>query len=493
MDDLQLQEVRRLSVPAGEFSLACNADRTAAALSCVRMAVAQTAGDIHHLIRSLEISEGLIEGADAEIARLLAEGKPVQRVLIARGKEARDGTDARIVFKKRPLGAPVHIEADAERVDYREIYAVDNTKAGECIGTVTPHSEGIAGVDVFGKVVPARSGTALNIAAGPGVRFDPETLSYFAEQDGYVVFQQNTLSVENVYRVRGDVTLRHGNIRFVGAVEVGRDVPDEFTIESGKGILIGGTAEACTLRSGQHILIQGGMTGKGKGKIEAAGRVKVRFLSETEVVCGGDVIVHKEIVNSRVFTLGRLIMPQGAVRGSLVVALKGILVGEAGSEMGSRSQLTAGMDYKVYERLVGVNHDLREAQERQQEILNRLGPLLTKLVHSPSVPAKEAESAQLWMRDARQLQRKIERLQAESTELVKSFRDKSIDTVTVVGTVQPGVRVIAGKAELEFEKPRPGPVSFFPDPETGQVRVESGRLVEEAWAREGYPPLGAGL
>jgi len=162
-------------------------------------------------------------------------------------------------------------------------------------------------------------------------------------------------------------------------------VPDDFEVTADQGIEIGGTVEACVLRSDQAISLHGGMSGKGKGRIECKGVLSARFLNEVEVYCSGDVLVQKEIMNAKVYSLGRVIIREGGIVGGEVVALKGILCQSAGSELGVKTMLIAGVHYDVREKVMGLNKERVRSTLRQQELMNRVGPLLVRALKAPAV------------------------------------------------------------------------------------------------------------
>ena len=282
--------------------------------------------------------------------------------------------------------------------------------------------------------------------------------------------------------MRGDVDLSQGNIRFIGRVEIGRDVRDAFEIHAEEGIMINGTAEACILRSGKEITIRGGVTGKGKGRIEAKESLAARFLDGVEVVCGGDVIVQKEIVNSKVYSLGRIIVRDGTIVGSEVVALRGILAREAGSEFGVKTALIAGLDYNVRERLIHINKDLQRLYQRQEALLNRLGPLLQRAVKHPMLDSRQREEIEDLMGMARSQERQIQRLQAESGDLSRSFAEIAVPCISIVYRLYPGVTAVVGAYDQEYNSSLVGPLSLLADNERHCIAAQSGLVIERLWA-----------
>jgi uncharacterized protein (DUF342 family) len=472
----------------GTFTILTDVDNLEGYINCPQLNPEITAENLREILSlQFKITYGLLEDSLARIVTMAQKNLPAMGIIVARGTPVVEGRDAYIDFAKKPVGLVQQEKAeevDRSKVDYREIKTFDNVKEGDHIATYMPPVEGQGGSDIFNKVIPVRKPQDISIEAGANVSFDGESRKFYATAAGYVNYAKRQLSVEQVYHVKGSVDLSHGNIRFVGRVEVDRDVPDEYEITALEGIAIGGTAEACVLKSGKEITIRGGVTGKGKGKIELKGNFTAHFLNEITLICGGDVMVQKEIVNSKVYALGRVIVDRGAIIGSEVVALKGIVCQDAGSELGVKTLLVAGVDYHVHETLHGINRELVKCRQKQQALLNRLGPMLTKALKSPTVDNRLRQEADDLMLNAKALQRQLVKLEEESGDLSESFADRAITCSCVLRNLHPGVVAITGKFERENKHPVMGPLSFRPDEERQQVLLENGNLLTRLWEEE---------
>jgi uncharacterized protein (DUF342 family) len=447
--------------------------------------------DVENFLEHAEITYGLDDEALTDVLARCAQGQSVERALIAVGEAAVDGQDAYVDFRKRPTGqrTPADPEnAEKKSVDYKEMATFDNVKEGEIIGVFVPPQPGQGGTDVFGRVNPPREAHDLTVTTGENVEYDEGSREYVARCHGHVTFEKNLLNVEPVYRVRHSVDLSQGNIRFIGRVEIGEDVLDDFEVSGVEGVWVGGTAEACAIRSGNDVVIEGGVTGKEKGRIEARGGVSARYLSEVEVVAGDDVVVAKEIVNSKVFTLGRVIIERGSIVGGEVVALRGVVVRDVGSDLGVRTQITAGLDYHVAEKLYSINRDLQKLRERQQKLLDRLGPLLEKATKASIVDnTLRSHIEDLWP-EVRSQQRQIQRLEKESGSITADFEDQAVSRVEVRGTIFSGAVLIAGRYERTVDSTVQGPVVVAADEAAGQTRMESLKGEGEILSRPPHEP-----
>ncbi len=476
-----LKVVKTIRTAWGSFTLYASLDEMSAYLSSELMDSGITREGVVQLLEEFRISHGVIEPALDEVVAHAARHEPLDKLLVARGTPVVEGRSAKLDFKKRPAGMMAATTADEGKVDYRELAALENVKEGDHIATYIPAIDGHGGIDVFGKVIPAKQIEGLKVDQGENVIYQEKTRKYFASHYGHVLFEHGVLSVSPVYSIPGSLGLAHGNVRFIGRVEIGRDVPDDFQVAAVRGIKIGGTAEACILKSGKEITVLGGVTGKGKGRIECKDDFQARFLNEAEVYAGGDVIVHKEIMNSKVFTRGRLVIPGGVIVGSEVVALRGIICRDAGSELGVKTKFVAGLDYKVHEEIIGINQELVRIRRRQQALLNQAGPLMTKTLKASAVSKSVQNEIKDLFSSIRGMQRTIERLEKQSGEVMEPFEKVAVNCMTVIRDCYSGVNVVVGKYEHEVKAHVSGPISFYPDIVRHQVAIRNDRMIERLW------------
>lgn len=479
-----LSAVTSSKSPFGLFTLYTDEDALEGYLYGVELKATLTVEVLFEILAEMDISQGVKREALEEIIGLAEDKEPAVRVLVAEGMPVVAGEDAYIDFHKRPTGMRTVIEKNVRKVDYKEVNAFENVREGDHLATFVPLVEGQGGTDIYGKTIPAPQVRDLDVGVGEGVRYDEEGRRYYATRYGHVVYEKNTLVVDPLYHVQGDVDLSQGNIRFIGEVIIDKDVLDEFEVSAEQGITIGGTAEACALSSGTSITIQGGVTGKGKGRIEAKDGLKSRFLNEVEVICGGDVIIENEIVNCKVYALGRVVVDKGTIVGGEVVALKGILAQDVGSDLGVKTTLVAGLDYKVHEKILGVNKDLVQLIKRQQRFLNQTAPLLQKALSARLVDKRLHEIIHDNMRTIRGLRRQGKRLEMQSEEMAKSFASQAVKCVSVTRMLYPSVNIVVGKYECDTKKALTGSLSIYENSRGQCAQIIGGILVEKAWEDE---------
>ncbi|MHC4885478.1 MAG: flagellar assembly protein A, partial [Planctomycetota bacterium] len=198
---------------------------------------------VQELLHRHDLSYGLDIGALADLCVRSSESAGLYEARVATGTPVIQGTDAYIEYHKYPSGQAYRqkrCRADAdEAIDYKEVPAFDNVRAGDLVGTYHPPVEGEGGTDVLGRVTPSRQVLDHQLRAGAGIAWNPEAGVYTATASGHLVLRNEMLSINDVYEVKENVDLSHGNIRFLGRVMVARDVQDDFLVEAEKGISVG--------------------------------------------------------------------------------------------------------------------------------------------------------------------------------------------------------------------------------------------------------------
>lgn len=436
-------------------------------LSVVRKrSVVITEMELRGFLERYGVFHGIQDEVLAEAVTRCAEGENVVRTVVARGTDAVDGLDAKIDWQKRPTGKRLSTEALAEgeqNIDFKELTSFENVLEGEVIGTFVPPQEGHAGADIFDRVIPCKDSVGMDVRLGKNVAYDEETREYRALCKGHVTFEHHLLDVSPVYEVHTCVDLRQGHIRFVGRVEIGEDVFDDFVVSGDEGLLVRGVAEGCRLVSGADLVVLGGVKGKGRGHLETKGALFARFLNECEAVVAGDVVVDREIVNSRIYALGRILVPNGVIVGGEVVALRGVVAGEIGSELGVNTKVTAGIDYHVAAELLDVNAKANRARERRQEVLQVLGPLLERALKAAAVDAAQHDQIESLWSEVRALQKRVSRLERESGSLSQSFQDQAVERLEVQKVLHPGATLVVGSYDRSYTSALRGPLSVVPD------------------------------
>lgn len=185
-----------------------------------------------------------------------------QPVLIARGKAARLGENARIevYFKEQVENQFFEILG---QIDYRNHLQIPSVGIGERIAKKFPLVDGVPGYDVFGNVIVPDTPEDVMVVAKPGVKFTPEG-EIIALREGRPRItggKIKTFDISTSYVIPGDVTIETGNIVFSGDIIVYGNVMDNMIVESLGNVYVYGSVFNATITATGSIYVRGNVMG----------------------------------------------------------------------------------------------------------------------------------------------------------------------------------------------------------------------------------------
>lgn len=397
-----------------------------------------------HLLQ-FKIVEGIIPESAALLLNSAAGAKGVSGLLLARGVSMVPGEDGAIVVAVADgLAVTKSDDEAAGTVDFRRVQSFLNVEPGELVATVTPPGSGGPGRTVTGKIIPPQPGAPAKFEVGQNVRLHDDGRTVFAVATGRVCLRENTISVEDVYEIDGDVGFKVGNIAFKGYVEVQGDVLDGFFVKATKGIKIKGNIGACKIESDGDLSFCG-MNGQGTGTIKCGGSISANFIYDTSIECCGDVTAETEIRSSQIRCLGAISVNKGGLTGGEYFALAGIECGNLGSLSALRTRVVAGVHYGDLEELNGLFDELKF------------------LVASYSAAPKGTVDVKEFA--------KIRAAITERTQAVRSRTHEQLNPkINVKKMLCEGVNITLGMASDNIREERKGPVTVIENSIDGGFR-----------------------
>lgn len=424
-------------------------------------------------VRQALRERNVVFGIDASVIDQEVESPSGEPVIVARGVPPRPGDDGELVSKvhkvteKRP-----QVRQDG-KVVFRELGLFVNVKPGDLLMVRRPPTQGIAGTNVLGQIIPARPGKAVEFAADlPGAGVDPrDSDRLIAVVAGMPKSVDNGIYVDQNLDIR-EVDLSTGNVYFEGDVHIKGDVTSGMRVVATGNISIGGTVEAAYLEAGGDIHVELGVIGHGEvmladgavsptaAVLKAGRNVRARFINNTFVDAGESVEVVESVIHSVVVAYTQVIVgAQGAKRGQIiggsVKARNAIYVQMLGSQGDTKTILEVGAEPQVVSRL----DDLQMLLAKRRDELEKLQSLADKLKNEPKtdrpdLPDKIDKAISRAQQDIKQCMDDLEPLQ-NNLDRVKDA------AVTVTRKVFGGVHVTVNGRTLELKGER-GPGVFAP-------------------------------
>lgn len=365
--------------------------------------------------------------------------------LIAEGVRAKNGNDAHMEYFFETDTSNVNLTEDKTgQINFRDLNLIQNVVEGQPLARKTPAQRGGAGTTVTGHYIQAENGKDIQIPFGENTKLADDGLTVISTINGHVSIFKGKITVEPIFNVQGDVSLKTGNIEFLGSVMVSGNVHDGFSIIASGNIEVKGTVGNCALEAEGDIIIGQGVIGKEEGVIRAGKSVLAKFIqSEKEIRAGENVIVTDGILNSHVMAKKKIYCNgrRADVIGGTLSATEAIIARNIGSPTaGNDTVLSVGFDPQTKLRVTELNEFL----ENNKKLLNEVNLNLKTLQEQKKRPGVKVDEEVLQKNLTKKFTLEAEISEMESElERLKAYLDsiKTEGRVSASGNVYEGVTI----------------------------------------------------
>ncbi len=349
-------------------------------------------------------------------------------------------------------------------VDFRNINLIKPVKKDQPLAKRIPAGLGIHGIDLYGQPAPAPDGADIDMPLGVNTEFsktDPNVA--VASVTGFLQQKDGLIGVNECFVVDGSVDFSTGNITYEQAAMIRGDISDGFTVNVGGALEVGGGVGEAKVLVGGDVLIKKGFVGSGRGLISAKGNVTLGFSSNQTLRAHGDVLLEKESFNCQIYSR-KTISVYGPLVGGLAMAFREIHCRVAGNDLGTKTELEAGMDYILHENKLLL-------EEKLKELTTHLGKINQKLKNFREVyrtrkrfSASEAK-LMLELRDMQdKIQARLPELEKRKLDIVEQIRQgyqRNGLCVKIEKKVNPGVVIKVGSDIFRVQEEMTGPKTFL--------------------------------
>ncbi|OGQ92778.1 MAG: hypothetical protein A3J85_04175 [Desulfobacula sp. RIFOXYA12_FULL_46_16] len=352
---------------------------------------------------------------------------------VAKGISPIQGKDARIEFFFNIDYLKVgDLTADGG-IDFKERGEIPFVEAGTVLAEKIPLIEARKGHNIYGHEIEITPGKDIDLKCGKGAKLSEDGHKLLADVGGFPKYAlSGHVFVHQEYTTEGDVDYETGHVQYDGNVNVKGRIKSGFKVEGNniQAIEVDGgiiTAEG-------NVKIAGGIN---EGKIYAKGNVHAKFIHKSEIICMGDVVVGKEIVDSDIECSGGCVI-DGKLISSRISAKMGIKAKHIGTEMSGPSVIRIGQDIFTVKELeknkAKIEHLKKmtefhgEKKDKLKEDHLTLQKQITDLAHiqdRSQLEQKELNSKILALGNdteaVHDLQKKIEQLQMAAKKAEESL------------------------------------------------------------------------
>lgn len=377
----------------------------------------------------------IVYGIDPEAFASALASDSCANLLIASGTPSTKGQDSRFeALVSEQISTAPKMDASG-KVNYHEINEFVIVEPGEPLMRRIAPGKGLAGTDVFGKVLPATQGDILPFSGdtvGSSIsEQDPDLL--VASTKGHPVIKARGVSVENILVVK-NVGLSTGNIDFDGSVCVNEDVADGVKIKASGDVTVKGVVGKATITAGGNIVIAQGLLGGSKALqhstdepygafLTSKGSVYVHFVTRSRIRAAKNIVISEYSSHSDLHAKEQILIGQEGGKGNLfgghAQAFKLVAAKVIGSPGGTPTQIQVGGDGDNLQKLRSLTQEKRQLSEQIQDLNEALNKILL-LAQSAGMTTQMKEKAE-------QLRTNIDQLQASLNELQK--KDASVKKI----------------------------------------------------------------
>ncbi len=358
--------------------------------------------------------------------------------LVAQGFPPVKGEDGWLRFYQ-PQAQRVKIGEDGH-ADYRNIERYIYVKAGEKLATLFEGIPGKPGIDVFGKPIAPPPIKRPKLTIGKNVQEKGAVLEnrplieYFATCNGAVFSTENSLTVSQELQIDSNVGLGTGNINYDGNVLVKGDVEAATSIQTQGNLMVKGNVETSDLVIGRDLEVSGGIKGDGKTVIKVGGHLYAKFIENAEIEVNGDVVVEGFILNSKIHSLGTVILNGSS--GNFVASSVSTYMGLTCAHLGSQAELDAtvelGFHFRNERAFEELTKKLQIAEKDMEKILPKVQQIKQMVQRSRGqIPEDKKDGYRKVFEEYNQKNKYIE-LAKQKLEALKASRFNSGEVQLVV-------------------------------------------------------------
>ncbi len=378
------------------------------------------------------------------------QGQSVERVEIAAGNPPVESSESgKIKFHvKLASGEQVKIDKQGQ-ADFKAHDDITAVEANQLIAEIPAAGSGKAGWNISGETVEAKGKEGIELQVGDNIRREEKDdggVLFYAEKSGELEYDGRSLSVHVHHRVKGNVDMHSGNIKFPGTVEVSGNVQRGFYVMAGGDVLIKGTVEGALLSAGNSVKVGQGIVGGNKAVIRAKKDIEAVFVEEATMLSVGDIKVKNNCLRCQVKCNGtlRLISDKGSLIGGKVFSKHGLEAQNLGNEKGTHTVISFGQDYLVADQI-----------EQHEKEIDRLKELVTKLDNEMKRYEEQGQRNKLEKVRREKLKnlKIIEKRSMRLFTLRERYEEHFKSEVVVRGSLYPGVVIESHGRFFETAKP----------------------------------------
>lgn len=367
--------------------------------------------------------------------------------LIAKGTEKVDGIDGTITYC---LDYNTEIIRD-DQWDFRDVMTIPTVTQNQLLAIIEPPTEGIDGMDVCGTLLPAYKGKPNSTRAGKGVTFNEEKRSFYATIEGEVSITDKVIQVFDTFNVNESLSMKTGNLDFIGSIIIRGNVPTGFTVKADGDIKVFGLVEAATLIAGGSIFISEGLAGLNKGILKAKENIHIGYINQGTAIAGDTLFVENSVIHSECTAKNKFVCQHGNIIGGSLSVGMSIEAKDVGNRLSTETLINLGLDKTVEEEKLY----LLNKKEKLEDSLSKLTMIGKKLVQNEKKNDPKMRITLLRQKNSLyQVTEQINHIDLELAKLDAFLGDEACAELIIKNTLYSNVVVSFGKYKRKINRNR---------------------------------------
>jgi len=398
------------------------------------------------------------------------EGQEGIEFPVAAGVSPQRPQDGKIEWLGDFFSESYYIDPETHLIDFHQKTGIPAVEKDQLLVKIISPKEGQDGVDVFGKPCKAEKPKTTKIRPGSNVFWDDKENGFRAKCSGRVKLVGELLDVENIYRINGNVGADTGNIKHNGQLIIQGDIESGFKVEATGDIEVRGLVYPAEVICDGKLVVREGINENTSKLIKAKGGVVANYILNASIESDGPVAAKKEIFQSEIKTRDMVNCRDGRIAGGEVMAMKGIMVGEAGSKANVETTLIAGVDYQLHGKFKSNNEEMAKIKE----YLKKLNPAAKKLKGNLRLltDAQREIMTQITFKIA-ECEEQLEILENENKKLVEEIHKSKGAIIVIYNMIYPGVALRIYDAQHDTREILMGPITALYDKITSKIALTS--------------------
>ncbi|MFA7577996.1 MAG: FapA family protein [Candidatus Muiribacteriota bacterium] len=414
-----------------------------------------TVEEIKSVLTKREIKYGVDYEKIIDLVKKASQEEKIEKEIIASGKPVIEPIPIKYNMLYQQKDDKSYVD-EKGRIDYREMNKILSVKNEEKIIELIPGKSGQKGININGTdVFPAEVSEQI-LTPGINVVFKEEDNSFYSESVGQVkITPSGEVSVIPELTIDRDFDLNTGNIDYEGTLIIKGNVHDGFEIKVSGDIFVEGNIYGSNINCGGSIFVEKGIVSKSKYMISAGKNIDCKFIENSTIFAEGNVNVTKAVIRSEIGALGKVIVKgeRGQIVGSTVYGFEGVECEEAGSSMGTRTVLGAGVNYYLLKEMEEKQKYSEELRAFSLKIRNYMHKIIEKFPDKRDMTQEVIKMTSILNAKNKVVLKEIEDVKTKIIEMEsRIYNITGFPYIWVHKEMNSGVSVLIGRAITLNEK-----------------------------------------